>query len=553
MKKLLKKAIYSIAYALYKIFWKYPRIMNAFYRLNDRFHIINSKGEVHQIYRASGQNKRMGWKDAAAAKPTKPIMGIKVAAVLDEFTYNCFKFECNLIAVEPGNWLDVFRREQPDIFFCESAWSGADSERRPWLGRVYTSENRKRETREALLSILAYCKDHNIPTLFWNKEDPTHFDDKVHNFVDTAVRFDYIFTTDASCVERYRKEYKHKNVFPLMFATQPKLFNPIETYDRTEDVIFAGSWYSYHSQRCNDMAAAFDKILASGHGLVIYNRNTDDDPNHIYPDQYKPYLRPPLSYQQMDRAYKASKYALNINTVMESDTMFARRVFELMSSNTLVITNYSKGIDRLFGVNVFFTDREWDFSQTDHMRSRNLYDVLANHTYKERFQQMLNDIGYIYNEEPSTITIYYVVDDEDGIRRALDAYEGIRYVHKRCVLILSEQVSPIMVAELHNKYQATGSWVKSMYHCQAQAAPPRLESEFFIFSNEDMNPDFLTKAVLHFKYIEHNVSVHSAVDKKYVFELVTYIDNRLFSKELHDKVFWCKVGGCHNGFLSFGI
>ena len=33
---------------------------------------------------------------------------------------------------------------------------------------------------------------------------------------------------------------------------------------------------------------------------------------------------------------------LNINTVTDSDTMFARRVFELMSSNTLVISNYSE-------------------------------------------------------------------------------------------------------------------------------------------------------------------------------------------------------------------
>ena len=52
--------------------------------------------------------------------------------------------------------------------------------------------------------------------------------------------------------------------------------------------------------------------------------------------------------------YKESEFGLNFNTVTDSNTMFARRVFELMASNTVVLSNYSKGVYRLFKDNVLY-------------------------------------------------------------------------------------------------------------------------------------------------------------------------------------------------------
>ncbi len=148
---------------------------------------------------------------------------LKVALIADEFTYNCFKFEFTPIIFDPQNWRERFEADRPDLFLCESAWSGVDSVTRPWKGRIYASSNFARENRTELLEILAWCNRENIPTVFWNKEDPTHFDDKIHNFIDTAVQFDHIFTTDVTCVPRYEEEYNHPSVHCLPFAAQPKL------------------------------------------------------------------------------------------------------------------------------------------------------------------------------------------------------------------------------------------------------------------------------------------------------------------------------------------
>jgi len=189
---------------------------------------------------------------------------LKVAMVVDEFTYESLRHECEAIYLSPDNWLQTMRLKKPDLFFCESAWTGKDPDKREWRGKIYSSINFNKENRTELLKIIQYCKENGIVTVFWNKEDPSHFDDKVHNFVDTALKFDYIFTTAEECVERYKKEYNHNNVYPLMFAVQPRQFNPIETCERTDEIIFSGSYYRQHPQRCKVMDQIFNLIIQQG-------------------------------------------------------------------------------------------------------------------------------------------------------------------------------------------------------------------------------------------------------------------------------------------------
>ena len=237
--------------------------------------------------------------------------------------------------------------------------------------------------------------------MFWNKEDPTHYPDRVHDFVKTAQLFDFVFTTAEECVEQYKKDYNLENVYALPFATNPIVFNPIEEYNsnRTNDIIFAGSWYANHIERSQSMCTLFDNLLNSGYNLKFFNRYYGDtDPNHIIPDKYKKYEKPSIPNKDIGKAYKSSIFGLNFNTVVDSETMFARRVFELMSSNTLVFSNYSKGMDKMFGNNVLFLDQSPDIlkqltdQDIDKIRENNLKDVLSNHTYKKRFETILEKI-----------------------------------------------------------------------------------------------------------------------------------------------------------------
>jgi|GEM_PF-5831040 len=327
LRNFFHRGLYAIVYRVYRKLERFPKIISLLHRVNNRLGLFKNKKEALQLAMARKSAKFYKQSARLSLLPKD----VKVAILADEFTYNCFKYECTPVVFEPDNWFETFEKEQPALFLCESAWSGVDSEKRPWKGRVYASCNFSTENRTTLLQILDYCKKRHIPTVFWNKEDPTHYTDRAHDFVKTAVLFDHIFTTAEECVEMYRKDYGCKSVHCMPFAAQPKLFNPIETYQRTDEVIFAGSWYRQHEQRSKEMEQIFDAILASGHGLKIYDRFFGSpDPLHFFPEQYKPYILPSLPFTEIDRAYKGSRFALNINTVVDSRTMFARRVFELM-------------------------------------------------------------------------------------------------------------------------------------------------------------------------------------------------------------------------------
>jgi hypothetical protein len=63
------------------------------------------------------------------APKAKRLKDIKVAMIVDEFTFNCFKHEFHPIPLTPKNWKKMFEQEEPDLFFCESAWRGYDGVR----------------------------------------------------------------------------------------------------------------------------------------------------------------------------------------------------------------------------------------------------------------------------------------------------------------------------------------------------------------------------------------------------------------------------------------
>jgi methyltransferase, FkbM family len=506
IKFIIKNNIYSIGHFIYIKCLPYPKARAFFSRLNSKLHIFKDNQKVITYDMKKPSSKKQ--KDNLSG--TKSPKKMNVAMIVDEFTYNSFKFECNALPIEPSNWKKIFEENCIDMFFCESAWSGTDSIKRPWKGQVYCSENFKNENRGVLLAILEYCKTNKIPTVFWNKEDPTHYPDKIHNFVDTALKFDHIFTTDRDCVEKYKEEYGHKSVHLLMFATQPRLFNPIEKYNRTDEIIFAGSWYNQHPTRCVEMGAILDNIIESQYNLKIYDRQSENsDPNHIFPERFKKYLNPCLKHDEIEIAYKSSKYALNINTVTNSDTMFARRVFELMSSNTLVLSNYSKGMQELFGEDVVFTngEKEIDLKDADRKRMNCLYKVLKNHTYKERFRQILDECGIDYEEEDNSVTIIYRISSMSDAEKAYKHFMSINYNNKKACFFLNDKCILEDMREILVKYQNQYIYVYSETYDSKYGKNLCMDSKYFIFADTSLDLGFIDKAVLHFEYIDNNIGI----------------------------------------------
>ncbi|MFE3890725.1 glycosyltransferase [Priestia sp. YIM B13446] len=406
--------------------------------------------------------------DAFSILPPKPIKELKMAVIFDEFTTASYEDECHLIKMTPDNWREVMTKEHPDLLMVESAWRGNEG---TWNRRVgyYGEENMK-----PLFGLLQWCKEHNVPTVFWNKEDPVHF----NRFIETARRFDYIFTTDENMVPYYQERAGHENVFALPFAAQPSIHNPIKIVEERENkACFAGSYYRHHEERCIDMDRLLD--AAAKVGLDIYDRNYLKNlkglmPNHQFPDRFQPFIKGNLKYYEIDKAYKGYKVMINVNTVKESPTMFSRRVYEGLACGTPVISTYAQGIEEIFPELVYMSEKPEDLYQEFKTLLENeqyyeekaltgIRDVLTKHTYTHRLADIIDKVGLNFATQLPDITVVAFARNKEEFERVVSQFNSQKYENKKLYVLIDTFDGYL---DLYNKYNTSTvqTFVRSYMH-----------------------------------------------------------------------------------------
>lgn len=366
---------------------------------------------------------------------------LNIASILDNFSYQCLKYEAKLIPLTPSNWKETLTNTNIDLLFVESAWEGLNGE---WKNLIIRLKN---TNHSPLFDIVNLCKSKNIPTIFWNKEDPIHF----NNFLETAKLFDFIFTTDSNCVPKYKKILHHDNVFTLPFAAQPKIHNPINrNQKKLGKVAFSGSWYnSGHNNRNKYM----EMILkpAFNYGLDIYDRHYYSNSSFFkFPNLYSKFIKKPLDYKDMVKTYKKYPIFLNVNSVHNSPTMFSRRVFEILASGTNIISSYSKGIDNYFSNIVKMANTKEDASKylSQLLNNPNLRDklsllgirkVMNQHTYRHRVEEILDkiDLKTHSNKEKEGVSVIVSTLREHNMNNILNNYKNQLYPNKELIIILN--------------------------------------------------------------------------------------------------------------------
>ena len=314
---------------------------------------------------------------------------LKVACVMDRFTFESYKYECNLLELTPQNWKSEIDGFEPDLIFIESAWEGKD---KLWYRKIANGS-------KEFFEMASYCQEKNMPIVFWNKEDPVYTD----TFMPAASMADIVFTTDIDCVKKYKETLRHDNVFHLHFAAQPALHNPVEKYERKEKFCFAGAYYHKYKHR-SEIFDKFSEIFVETKGFDIYDRNYKSAlPEHAFPERYDKYILGKLDPTEIDVAYKGYLYGVNMNSESQSQTMFARRVFEMMASNTVTVGNYSRGVKNLFGDLTICTDdsaemkRQLELFCNDETSSKKyrlvgLRSVLSQHLYEDRLDFVVSKV-----------------------------------------------------------------------------------------------------------------------------------------------------------------
>src|SRR5690554_222405 len=380
----------------------------------------------------------------------KAAKEIRVACIMDDFTFGSYQPECDLYQLTPESWQAELEACKPELLFIESAWRGKED---LWGSKVGHNS-------AELQGIVNWCKTRNIPTLFWNKEDPIHF----QTFINTARQFDFVFTTDFDCVSRYKAALGHDQVFFLPFACQPKVHNPIEKYVRKDAFCFAGAYYVRYPERTRDLES-FVQELPGYRPLEIYDRNFGkDDPNYQFPDAYQPYIVGTLPFTEIDKAYKGYRYAINLNSIKQSQTMFARRVYELLGSNTLTISNFSRGVRLMFGDLVVTSDSGADIkrrleqlqdgNQIDRLRLAGLRRAMADHTYADRLNYLLERVtGKARSSELPSFAVLATAKNMDEVRCIAAHAARQQGVELSLTLVLRRGVS---VADAESELQGLG-------------------------------------------------------------------------------------------------
>jgi spore maturation protein CgeB len=432
---------------------------------------------------------------------------------MDEFTFSCFSPECVLIPVTPADWEACFIEKKPDVFFVESTWKGNDS--------TWTNENRlhkipTRSPESPLFKILAYCKTNNIPTVFWNKEDPFGF----QLFSEAAKNFDFIFTTDDGCVPEYKKICGHDCVFTLPFAAQPAIHNPLLTAARANAVCFAGTYYTdMFDERREQMEIILNS--AKNFDFVIYDRmhgyTGPDRERFLFPARFKKFIKGVLKYPDMVNAYKKYKVFLNINSIVTSKTMFARRVFELLASGTPVVSTASKSIGEVFPDLVLqiadetegHTALEKLFSDETYWRrlsAKGVREVLQKHTYAQRLREVLEKAGIAVAPDEKD-SVFLVIKNLGKSAILLESIE--RQTLKPTKIILTFQNGAVE-ASLRNSGH-TVAVVKNVDIFPALQSMPRGQILAFWDARDYYGAEYLYDAVHALKCSPFNITGMSAI------------------------------------------
>lgn len=350
----------------------------------------------------------------------------KVGVIGDVYMFNYYKdVFSSVYYLSPDNYRDILNKDL-DIIIYTTCWKGINNEE--WRGVKFRSK-----PKDALESILQFAKSNNIKTVFQTIEDPSNFD----YFLPIAEKFQYVLTTDTDCIERYKSELGHDRVFFGEYGVNPQLNNPIGCRRNTRDAaFFAGSYPKRYKERCEDMEIIFDSIIGSGGQLLIADRNFGTDGEDLlYPARFQSSILPPVQHSTLQKLHKLFRYNLNFNSIKQSPTMCAMRVYELQAQGNGIISNYASSVYNKFpGIRIlpnkqnmsmdFNTNETWEEYKANIANIREVLDTKSSYSIVSK---LLSNIG-LESHEKADNTIAVICRNKSP--SIIGSFEAQAYPHK---------------------------------------------------------------------------------------------------------------------------
>lgn len=374
---------------------------------------------------------------------------LSVGVVLDEFSTESFGYEWSLRPLSPTHWSTEL--DGLDFVFVESAWSGNDGQ---WKFKLTSPSGPSTE----ITDLLGECRRRGIPTVFWNKEDPPHFED----FLPLAQKFDVVFTSDVRLIPEYRSRLGHDRVAALPFAAQPAVHNPSRPARNAaaRDIAFAGMYFAHkYPERREQMDLLLGAAAAVSprmqYGLEIFSRFLGNDERYQFPGNLAGRVVGSLPYRNLLTAYKHFKVFLNVNSVTDSPSMCARRIFEISAAGTPVVTTPSTATRDFFPTTEVpqpETQEEAEWTLRAYVRSPELRDrtvhlaqrrIWAEHTYTHRAMTVMDSLGLDFAQPfPTSVSAVVSTNRPDHLGEVLRTHAAQLHTDKELVLVTHGFAAP---------------------------------------------------------------------------------------------------------------
>ena len=402
-----------------------------------------------------------------AIMPKSPAFDIKkpklkAISIMDEISEECWRYEMTSYPISRANYVEQIASSTANFCFLESCWKGNKG---TWE-YAFTSPGLKHNNAQALLDLIPQVKQ-KMPIVFWNKEDPMHYD----KYLPIAKYADVIFTTDSEKVASYKADVPDADVYAVPFAAQQKICNPSDRFkSEAESVCFAGSYYGVgHDERKRQMDALLPSIIEF-EGAIYDRMSKVDSDRYKFPPQYTPFIRDAVPFTEVVQLYKRFKVFLNVNTIVESPTMMSRRVYELLACGTPVVSTPSKAIEEQFPgivqvakdadeanviIERLLTDEHY-WEKTSHLGYR---EVMTKHTYAHRLVNIEKAIGIDNQREEPLVSIITCTRRPEMIDRIVTNMTRQNHSNIELILVL-QGFSQSQSEELIGKLKSVASKIK---------------------------------------------------------------------------------------------
>lgn len=449
---------------------------------------------------------------------TRQLGELRVGVIGDEFTRTTLAGSFTTELISRQTWREQLETLSLDLIIIESAWEGNGGEWARGIGHYSDKESAD------LRGLLESARSKGIPTLFWNKEDPVHF----ARFAPNAAWCDHVFTTDANMIPKYHSVEGQCNITisSLPFYAQPKIHNPLpKGREFSSSIAYAGSYYG---ERYAQRSKSLDLLLsaASDYPLAIYDRqaNNPDSP-YTFPEKYRSSVQGALPYDEVIKSYQSHLAHLNVNSVLDSPTMFSRRVVEIPACGGIVLSAFSRGITETLGSNIANSNRREDYEAWLHAWSTSPH---------ERLSEIWRQMRTIYRAH-TTETALAIMMRTAGI--AVAGLQPARYIAvvpratpDSLARVLEQSVPPVAVVLEDSEYPSedTRAYSDSVgVPVYPTLADVPVEADYQIFFEEQVHRTFAEDVLLPLRFTETD-SVFVRYDSEFSGgnSIVEYLGNR---------------------------